>query len=45
MTWLKNWLQDFPTHPATVFVGLIVFLITGLVFAVRLARGLDFPAG
>lgn len=45
MNWLKNFLQDFPTHPATVATGLTLFLLTGLIVMVRLAMGRDFPTG
>lgn len=45
MNWLKKYLADFPTHPATVAVALLLILLTGLVVVVRLAIGLEFPAG
>lgn len=42
---MKKWLDDFPKHPATVAVALLLILAMGVVVTVRLARGLDFPAG
>ena len=45
MNWLKNYLQDFPTHPATVATGLTLFFLTGIVVLVRLALSMDFPQG
>jgi len=45
MNWLKSYLQDFPTHPATVATGLTLFLLTGLIVMVRLMLGKDFPTG
>lgn len=40
-----KWLNDFPTHNASVVAGLFVFVLTGIVVAARLALGLDFPNG
>lgn len=40
-----KWLDNFPTHNATVAGGIFVFVLTGIIIAVRLAKGLDFPAG
>lgn len=42
---VKQWLADFPTHPATVATGLTVFLAMSIVVIVRLALGKDFPSG
>ncbi len=45
MNWLKNYLQDFPTHPATVATGLVLIFFFGMVIVVRLAMGLVMPSG
>jgi hypothetical protein len=45
MNWLKRYLTDFPTHPATVAVSLLLILLLGLVLIVRIAMGLVMPDG
>lgn len=42
---MKRWLTDFPTQGGTVFVALALILVTGLIIAGRLLRGLNFPNG
>ena len=39
VNWLKSYLQDFPTHPATVATGLTLFFLFGVVawYFVRVA--------
>jgi hypothetical protein len=43
MNRLKAYLQDFPTHGATVAVALVLTLSTGIIIEVRLALGWPFP--
>lgn len=40
-----KWLDNFPTHNATVAAGIFVFVLMGMVIAARLALGLVFPDG
>jgi hypothetical protein len=40
---IPKWLQEFPTHNASVVAGLFVFVLTGIVAAVKLALGQPFP--
>ena len=42
---MPKWLDVFPTHNATVVAGIFVFVITGIVIAVKLALGQVFPEG
>lgn len=44
-TGLKGWLQDFPATSAGHVAAISLILLTGIVVAVRLARGLTFPDG
>ncbi len=40
---VKLWLQDFPSHNATVALAIVLIFETGLVVLIRLALGLVFP--
>lgn len=42
---VKEWLKDFPTHPANVVVALFLITITGVVIANKLVLGQPLPDG
>lgn len=42
---MKEYLKDFPTQGATVFVALLLVSVTGVIVCVRLAMGKNFPDG
>jgi hypothetical protein len=42
---VKVWLQDFPTHAATVVAGLVLALSTGVPVLARMSLGMTMPDG